>query len=50
MQILVAVARQTQFDWIELEQQIVSERAHQCQPRILLTLECADDSAKNRKG
>ena len=39
MQILVAVPRQLQLDRIELEQQIVSERADQREPRILLRRE-----------
>ena len=46
---LYAVAREFQFDRIELEQQIVSERAHQREPGILLALEFADQRAQNRK-
>ena len=50
VQILVAVARQLLLDRLELEQQVVAERAHQAQPRILLAAELLDQRAQNRKG
>ena len=49
LQILHPVARKLQMDGIELEQQIVSKRAHQREPGVLIALEFADQRAQNRK-
>ena len=49
MQILDAVARKLQFDRLELEQQIVAERADQREARGKRMAEFVDQRAQNRK-
>ena len=49
VQVLVAVARQFLFDGLELEQQVVAERADQAQARILFAAELLDERAQNAR-
>ena len=49
VQVLVAVARQFLFDRLELEQQVVAERAGQRQPAVLLVAEFSIKRAQNGK-
>ena len=46
---MTSCARQLQLDGIELEQQIVAERAHQRQPRRQRMVELVDQRAQDRK-